>query len=247
MAQDAPPGRVFPPLIDPLAHQSGESRPRLVPLNGPRRQSVSITVELRSLTVLLSLPAVALAVTDSAIRTTLSAQVVHWYASSLLFLCALGVLVISLRPPREDRRYLLGVIALVVLSLFEAAPRENWHRVAPWLETLHRHAFSTLVMGATICCSVLAIESRRRERVIFAPAVIVYVVGAVAGFLIGHHEPEHPLSSVLRSVSALGRMLGPALAVRAMLQYLSPPERPAALRFVFTPTQDAARQTRTSG
>lgn len=232
MGHDAPPRREFPQLLDPLARGRADNRPRLVPLTGPRQQSITITVNLRALTALFVIPAVALAFTDSTLRSPLTAQVICWYTASLLLFCMVGVTVIAKRPQREERRYLLGAVVLLGLSLFEAAPQETWGRLFPLLGSLHHYPFHTIVMAATIACGALAIEAKRCERVSLSPALIVYLIGVVAGLLASNHSPEHALTGLLLSVSNLGRMLGPVLALRAILQYLSPPERPAALRFV---------------
>jgi MFS family permease len=235
MAHDAPPQRELPKLIDLNARIQSDARPRLVPLTGPRRQSVTINISLGTLTTLLALPAVALAFADSALRSPVSTQLVHWYASSLLLLCAIGLIVIGQRPQQEHRRYLLGVAVLLAFSFFEAAPQETWPRLAAVLGSLQHFPFFVMVSGAAIACGVLAFEAKRADHVVIAPSLIVYVVGLFAGFLNGNHEAEHPFSGLLRSVANIGRMLGPVLAIRAILQHLSPPRYPAALRFVLLP------------
>jgi preprotein translocase subunit Sec61beta len=147
--------------------------------------------------------------------------------------------VIGQRPQEEHRRYLIGVVALLAFSFFEAAPDETWPRFAAALGSLQHFPFFVLISGAAIACGALAFEAKRGEKIVIAPSLIVYLIGLFAGLLIANHEPEHPLTGLLRSVANIGRMFGPVLGVRAILQYLSPPQHPAALRFVFLSPNDA--------
>lgn len=237
MAHDAPPRVELPKLIDLQPRSGTDKRPRLVPLTGPRLQSATISVSLHAITATLLLPVVVVALTDSALRSPLSAHLLRWYTSGLLLLCAIGVTIIGQRPQQEQRRHLVAVVALLGLSFVEAAPRDTYPRFAAWLAALPHYPFLILVMGATVACSALAFEAKHRGRIAFAPALIVYLCGVLAALLSGDRQPEHSLTGLLRSVANLGRMLGPVLAVRAILQYLSPAQHPAALRFVFASTK----------
>jgi hypothetical protein len=243
MAQDAPP-RELPTLINPDARVRSAIGPRLVPLSGPRRQSTTIAVNLRAVIGALAMSSIAIAFLDTAFRSAFSAQLVRWQASALLLLCVLGATVLGNQPQRESRRYLIVVAALLGLSFLEAAPRSIWPYTAAWLESVHYYPFLTLVTAATIACGTLAFEAKQSERIVFAPALIVYIVGLVAALLSSDHHVEHALSGLMRSVANIGRLLGPVLALRAMLHDLSPPDNPAAVRFMLLPGTGESRQTR---
>jgi hypothetical protein len=235
----------LPRLVDLHGKARSNLGPRLVPLTGPRRQSTTIAVNLRAVIGTLTVLGIATAFADTALRTAFSEQLVRWQASALLLFCALGATVIAKQPGHESRRHLLVIAALLGLSFIEAAPDNAWPRAAAWWESLHHYPFLALVTAATVACGALAIEAKRSGRIVFAPALIVYTIGLLAALLASDHHAEHPLSGLLRSLASIGRLVGPALALRAMLHSVSPPDSPAALRFMLLPGATDAHSTRT--
>lgn len=231
MAHDAPPKRV----LDLPLRNSPATRPRLVPLLAPRVQSTTMTINIRTLAVALALPVFALALTDNTLRSEVTAHVVRWVTASLLLLCALSMTIITERPIEEHHRYRLGILLLVALSLFEAAPRGALPAVATVLVSLHDHAVLTILGGACIAAATFALELRHNGTITVAPALLLYMGGVMVCTVIGDHDYEHPTTELIRSIATLCRMLGPVLALRAMLRYLSPPTQPSAVRFLIVP------------
>jgi hypothetical protein len=123
----------------------------------------------------------------------------------------------------------------LALSCFEAAPRHTGMQLAGFVAVVHGHPVMAIAISALAACALLAIHVSRNGTTQPAPAVIMYVAGVVASSVGGGFDEVHPTAELVASLATVARMLGPVLALRALLRYLSPPEQPAALRFVLVP------------